>query len=338
MDENEFLRGIEGEQYGDQDLISGAEHLIRLKKQVGMTRPNDSLELEKDAGFKDVLEGAKSGIKYQGMGAGAGLKGMSMPGARARSAGMLAGMAAPAAAVGGAAYLAGKHGKEKEASPLQDILNNARTKTAATHQDLPHAYQSVKNTIKGYLANHPTARAAAIGGATSGAVGAALGAASSPGDRINGAISGGVSGATIGAGASALHHHLSHKLASARQKTASSIVEHLKDVNPGLVAATGVGALLGGVGTYLSSRPQADTGKSRAEEELEGKIEAQKSQPERGLMSKMHHRNTELEHGYAQAFREHPNKAAVLGTITGAMGGYGIGRLAGGLSKLRGGK
>lgn len=311
MDENEFLRGIESEQQSGQDLVSGAEHLIRLKKQVGMTRPsNDDLELEKEAGelaeslstpappkckncgktktacmcgeekmagLKDVLEGAKSGLKYQAMGAGAGLKGLQMPGARSRSAGMLAGMAAPVAAVGGAAYLAGKHSQEKTANPLATVLLNARIKTASL------------------VAVEPPST-------------------------------------------SNLAERLNIKLAEAREKTANAIVDHLKDVNPGLVAATGTGALLGGLGTYFSSRPQEDTGKSKTEESLEGKLEAQKSQPERGLLSKMQHRNTELEHGYSKAFREHPAKAALLGTLTGAMGGYGIGRLAGGVSKLRGGK
>jgi hypothetical protein len=309
MDDNEFLRGIEGEQQGGQDLVSGAEHLIRLKKQVGITRPNDDLELEKEAGelaeslatpslppckncgkaktacmcgekqagLGEVLEGAKTGLKFQATGVGVGLKGLKTPGSRSGAAGLLAGMAAPAAAVGGAAYLAGKHSREKTATPLESILLNARIKTASL---------------------------AAVGPPTT----------------------------------SNLAESLNIKLAEVREKTANAIVDRLKDVNPGLVAATGMGALAGGIGTYLSSRPQKDSGKSKAEEELGGKVEAHKGQPERGLLSKMHNRNTELEHGYAQAFREHPAKAALIGAITGGMGGYGIGRLAGGVSKLRGGK
>lgn len=462
MDDAEFLRGIEGERQNERDLVDGAEHLLRLKKQVGFSRPgSDDLELEKEARIfglepPDTIDHAAIPEKtrtahfknyvqqkaqeepsgyLRGMGGGAlmggGLGVMSgatiggAHGAGGRGAliGGLVGGGLGALVGAGAAHQDKKHieqmgdvvknrsyadamahhitskaeldrmadsleedrrhqellsalrkeaglfckackkekarctcdsqdtpidgqdaqsgglGSEKMASPtLALLLAGARVKTAATHRDIPHAYKSAKNTFKGYLASHPTARAAVIGGATSGAVGAAVGAAGSPGDRIGGAVSGGVTGATIGAGASALHHHLSHKLASVREKTAASIVEHLKDVNPGLVAATGAGALIGGIGTYLSSRPQQDTGKSKTEEELEGKVEAQKSQPERGLLSKMHHRNTELEHGYARAFREHPNKAAILGTISGALGGYGIGRLAGGLARMRGGK
>jgi hypothetical protein len=292
MDENEFLRGIEGERQSGEDLVSGAEHLLRLKKQVGMSRSSgEGLELEKEAGelaeslatppphptckgcgktesscvcrdmkepkvasLKEILDGARSGLKYQAMGAGAGLKGLKMPGAKSRSAGLLAGMAAPALAVGGAGYLAGKHGKEKEA-----------------------------------------------------------------GSRV-------------------LQHHLSTKLASMREKTAGSVLESLKGMNPGMAATTGVGALLGGLGTYLASRPQKDTGKSKAEEELEGKVSANSGKPERGLLNKMHNRTTELEHGFARAFREHPKGAAAIGTATGALSGYGLGRLAGAAVRMRGGK
>lgn len=312
MDESEFLRGIEGEGQNGKDLVDGAEHLLRLKKQVGYSiSRSDDLELEKEA--EAICKRCKKAVEAcicerQGEGQNTPLDGQD-----AQSGGL---------------------GSEK----LAKILADARTKTAATHQDLHHTFKAAKNTLKGYLSTHPTARAAAIGGAASGTIGAAMGAANSPGDRIGGAVSGGVTGAALGAGTSALYHHLNHKLASAREKTASSIVEHLKDVNPGLVAATGAGALIGGIGTYLSSRPQKDTGKSKSEEELEGKVEAQKSQPERGLLSKMHHRNTELEHGYAKAFREHPHKAALIGTVSGALGGYGLGRLAGGIAKMRGGK
>ncbi len=283
MDELDFLRGIEGESQNGQDLVAGAEHFIRLKKQVGFSRPAEhGLELEKDAGelaeslatpatckgcgkvktscmcktagLKEILQGARSGLKYQSMGVGAGLKGLKMPGAKSRSAGMLAGMAAPVAAAGGVGYLAGKATNEKE-------------KTAQS-----------------------------------------------------------------------LYSCLNARLEEMREKTANSVLERLKDVNPGLVSATGLGALAGGLGTYLSSRPQKDSGKSKAEEDLEGRVKAQENQPERGLLGKIHHRNTELEHGYAKAFREHPGKASIIGAITGAMGGYGIGQLAGAAARMRRGQ
>lgn len=306
MNEAEFLRGIEGEQQNGQDLVSGAEHLLRLKKQVGMTRVDDDLELEKEAGeLAELANATQESCKGCG---------------KLKTACMC------------------------KTATLAEVLKTARAKTAATHKSLPFAsqasskYQAAKDHIKGYLSKHPTARAAAIGGAATGGANAIIGAANSPGDRIGGAVRGGVQGAAAGAAGGALYHHLSTKLAEMREKTATSISERLMSVNPGLIAATGIGAIAGGLGTYLASRPQKDTGKSKAEEELEGKVEAQKSQPERGLLSKMHHRNTELEHGYAKAFREHPGKAAIFGTIGGAALGHGIGRLAGGAMRMRGGK
>lgn len=289
MDEIDFLRGVEGESQNGQDLVMGAEHLVRLKKQVGLTRPADaSLELEKEAG--ELAESLATPETCKGCG-------------KIKTSCMC------------------------KTATLQDVLQDARVKTAGR-------IESVKAAIK----SNPTLRAAVIGGATTGGVNAALGAASSPGDRIGGAVRGGITGAAVGAGGGALYHHLSTKLAHLREKTASSLLERFKDVNPGLVAATGLGAVAGGIGTYLASRPQKDSGKGKAEEELEGQVAAQKNLPERGLLSKMHHRNTELEHGYAKAFREHPVGAAAIGTATGALGGYGIGRLAGAAARMRGGK
>lgn len=238
MDEIDFLRGVEGEIQNGEDLVIGAEHFVRLKKQVGLTRPSDtSLELEKDAG--ELAESLATPQAETCKGCG-----------KVKTSCMC------------------------KTATLSDILQSARIKTAGR----------------------------------------------------------------IESSNDSLFSHLSTKLADMREKTAGSVLERLKDVNPGLVAATGLGALAGGLGTYLSSRPQKDSGKSKAEEELEGHIESQKQQPERGLLSKMHHRNTELEHGYARAFREHPAGAAAIGTATGAMGGYGIGRLAGALTRMRGGK
>lgn len=293
MDEIDFLRGVEGESQNEQDLVTGAEHLIRLKKQVGLTRSADTgPELEKEAG--ELAESLATPVTQQESCKGCG---------KVKTSCMC------------------------KTATLQDVLRDARVKTAGR-------IESAKATIK----SNPTLRAAVIGGATTGGVNAALGAAQSPGDRIGGAVRGGITGAAVGAGGGALYHHLSTKLAAMREKTAGSVLERLKDVNPGLVATTGFGALAGGLGTYLASRPQKDSGKSKAEEELEGQVEAHKSQPERGLLNKMHHRNTELEHGYARAFREHPVGAAAIGTATGALGGYGIGRLAGAAARMRGGK
>lgn len=108
----------------------------------------------------------------------------------------------------------------------------------------------------------------------------------------------------------------------------ASLAEKLKQIGPlagGLMAG---GAAAGGIGTYLASKPQDELGgKSRAEDELEASVEAQRGRPERGLLHKMKNRTTELEHGYAQAFRDHPVKASLLGAAAGASGGYGLARL-----------
>jgi hypothetical protein len=288
MDETEFLHGMQSEREGDEALAAGAEHFIRLKKQVGLeNRGYEDLELEKTAGELSGFLASSSPISK------------NCPSCK----------------------------KEKDAClcKMASILFQARMKTAS-------ALGNVKNT----LSKNPTLRAAVLGGATSGAVGAGMGAVTTPNDPIGGAVKGGWTGMASGAGGGALYHHLNAKLAQAREKTASSLIERLKDVNPGLLATTGLGALAGGIGTYLASKPQKDTGKGRAEEELEGMVEAQRNKPERGLLSKMHHRNTELEHGYAKAFREHPLGATAVGTASGAALGYGIGRLAGAAARMRG--
>lgn len=111
------------------------------------------------------------------------------------------------------------------------------------------------------------------------------------------------------------------------EKTAS-LSEKLKQIGPlagGLMAG---GATAGGLSTYLASKPRAELGgKSRAEEDLEAIVEAQKGRPESGLLHKMRNRTSELEHGYAQAFRDHPVKASLLGAAAGASGGYGLAKL-----------
>lgn len=346
MDETEFLRSIEGEQQNGEDLVAGAEHFIRLKKQVGMSRPSDeSLELEKEAGA----------------------------------------LATGTAAVGGV-YALGKHlNKEaKDSSTLPVITNSllnagagatccGKDKTACLCKTAklrnfisqnPRSVASAGGALIGGAAGsmdkeNPkrTAMLGAVGGGTIGALGGHLGtrtggllrASRSVKDEVANIIAKSRAGSTKHASdlrevlfnariktAAAnietrpLQYHLSHKLEEMREKTAGSLVGRLKDVNPGVMVTTGLGALAAGVGTYLGSRPQKDTGKSKAEEELEGRVLAQKSKPARGLLSKMHNNTTELAHSHAKAFREHPRSAAALGTISGGIGGYGLGRLLGG--------
>ncbi len=100
-----------------------------------------------------------------------------------------------------------------------------------------------------------------------------------------------------------------------------------------LATTTGLGALAGGVGTYLASRPQKDTGKSKSEEELEGMVASQKNKPENGLLHKLKNREVENAHGFSRAFREHPIKASLIGTGIGALAGHSIGQLAGAAAK-----
>lgn len=270
MDEREFKNGLEGERQNGEDLVSGAEHLVRLKKQVGYeNRRDDDLGLEID-------------------------------------------------------------------------------KTAATHKDLPNTarraasgasskVKEVASALKSKLRKKPMLRAAVIGGAASGTVNAAMGAASAPpGHRTENAIRQGVTGAALGAGGGALFHHLQSKLAQFRKE--AGLKDKLDTLNYGTAAMMAGGGIAGGLGTYLASRPQKDTGKSRAEEELEESVAGISPERERGLLKKMKNRTTEMTHGYAKAFREHPVKAGLLGTASGIGAGYGLSRAAGGLLNMYGAK
>lgn len=114
-------------------------------------------------------------------------------------------------------------------------------------------------------------------------------------------------------------------------------IQAIKEMDPALRTVMGIGAGLGAASTYLGSRPQKKLeGKSRAESELEGAVNAQKETPPGGFLSKIHRSNTELAHGYAKAFREHPLKAALMGAASGAAAGHTIGNIMGTIR--RGGK
>lgn len=217
--------------------------------------------------------------------------------------------------------------------PTENCKNCGKEKTACfcpprMSKDKTAAYQNAKAALKELMRTNPTARAAILGGAVGAAGNAAYGATQAPpGHRLSTAVRSGVTGGILGAGTGALYQHLNSKVASS------------PDWNKTMLAATtGLGALAGGVGTYLSSRPQQDTGKSKMEEDLEGQVLANKSKPERGFLHKLKNRETESAHGIAQVFREHPNKAALLGLLTGAAGGYGIGQLGGAIIRRRGGQ
>lgn len=239
MDETEFLRGLEGEEQAGTDLVSGAEHFVRLKIQTGLQKdPEEGLELNKEAVLQDIGraftnlgKGVKDGLKWQGLGAKGAISNLKREGGMATGAGQLIGQTAPGLALGaGAATLAKGH-KEKKAED--------------------------------------------------------------------------------------------------KAKLVSALVNKLKGVDPGMLAAMGIGAVGMGTGTYLASRPQEDTGKSKMEEQFEGAIASQQTKPERGLLQKMKNRGTEFGHGLAQAYRDHPVKASLMGAATGAAGGYGLARMMG---------
>lgn len=119
----------------------------------------------------------------------------------------------------------------------------------------------------------------------------------------------------------------------------ANIKDMVRNIDPIMATMVAGGALTGGLLTRHSSLPREELGgKSKAEDELEASVEANKLRPETGLLQKMHNRDVERMHGWSKAFREHPNKAALLGALTGAVGGYGLGRLSGAVLRLRRGK
>ncbi len=129
-------------------------------------------------------------------------------------------------------------------------------------------------------------------------------------------------GMAVGAGATAL------AMKEKKAADGNRLIEALKTIDPSILTSMGIGAGVAGAGTYLASRPQ-ENGKSRAEESLETSVKNDEEKPSNGLFGKMHQANTKLMHGYAQAFRDHPVKAGLMGVATGAGAGYGLSRLAG---------
>ncbi len=118
-----------------------------------------------------------------------------------------------------------------------------------------------------------------------------------------------------------------------RQEQELEKVAKLSDIDPFMLAIPAIGAAIGGAGTYLSSRPNKDKGGTSADERATGAI-ARSTQPDKhsGYLAKLRHAGTNAMHEVAKASREHPLKAALLGSAGGALSGYGLTKL------LRGGK
>jgi len=223
MDDNEFFNALKPEASSGIEFAACAEYLVNLKRQVGY---------EKTAGvFSQFMTGAKTGLKYQGLGTSMAAKGLKHPSTRATAAGALAGQIAPAAAVGAAGYALGKSNHN--------------------HDENQH-----------------------------------------------------------------------EKLAG--------FIDRLKGIDQALIAPAAVMGAIGAGSSYLSHKPRESLeGKSKREESLGHEVDLQNRKPETGFLEKLRHRTTEMEHGYAKAFREHPAKATALGAASGIGVGYGLARLGG---------
>lgn len=262
MNEIDFLRGIEGDKQQGADLISGAEHLVRLKIQTGYSQEQyPDLELEKQASAGRFAVGATLGGAAGAMGGekkdrarnalGGSFMGsiLAMPGMKAKDLSNI------------------KHLK-KQAGELTESLNTPPVKCKDCGKVKTACMCSTKT-----------------------------------------------------ASANILKQALKEKLAEPNWNKLM------------LGATTGLGAIAGGVGTYLASRPQKETGKSKSEEELESMVASQKDKPENGLLHKLKNREVENAHGFSKAFREHPVKASLIGAGMGALAGRSIGQLAGAIGK-----
>lgn len=120
------------------------------------------------------------------------------------------------------------------------------------------------------------------------------------------------------------------KLRARYLEKCSSIVDKAKDIDPVIAALVATGGLVGGVGTYLNSKPRDNLGgKSKSEILADKAVAGNKATPEGGLISKMRRGNDELSQSYAKAFKEHPIKASLLGSILGGATGYSVARAGG---------
>ena len=121
---------------------------------------------------------------------------------------------------------------------------------------------------------------------------------------------------------------LKKALQEKEKKAAPTNMEALKSPKSWPLMAA-MGLAMGGA-TYLGSRPKKElNGKSENEVTFEKKVEADKERVNPGLLRKLQSAFHENERGTAQAFREHPVKATGIGAAIGTMTGLQLARLTG---------
>jgi hypothetical protein len=318
MDDQDFALALQLSRQRDKDFVDGAEYFIRLKKMAYVIDPSDRTNIPK----KDFAQPNKEEEGHEGK--------YPIPDRQhARSALGFAKMHHDTGALS-----AVEHKIEQK---YPDMLHEKKASRNLDADIRIHKLASTMDTVRQALAKRPMLRSAVIGGAASGAFGAGMGAMNAPpGDKVRSAIDSGVTSGAMGAGAGALIHHLQNKLASV--KTANAITDYVRNIDPVMATSVGLGAVGGALLGRHANKPRPELGgKSKAESELEDSVEINKKHPEDGLLKKIMNRNTEQQHGYAKAFREHPTKATLISGLTGAGSGYLLGRLGGAAIKRFGG-
>lgn len=351
MNERDFFEGMKNDGDQDAELVAGAEHFVRLKKQTGQFE-NEEPQLEKEAatlaGFTNLGPHAvaklKEALKEKEQEKKAGL-GAMMTRVLGKPA-MAAGAAGTATKVLSAAKPAASATKVLGAAGHAAPIAAPGSSAAGVHPNIQRVTQGLKPTPftpgPAHL-NQPAPQQAMGTAPTQFAGGTAPGTGrtiapvtfkpATPQSRL-----------AVQQSAAAMGQHVDpFSGASFKIKQAAALLRYRlqkmasvpwKDVvrDP---AALLVGGTIGagtGLLSYLNSRPKDELkGKSEDEVRLEGKVKANKERGEEhaGLVRKLRNRMTEMEAGSAKAFREHPLKASLLGGVLGTGAGLGIARMLG---------
>jgi hypothetical protein len=352
MDNDDFYGGLKTDRENDREHVDAAEHFVRLKKQVEpSTCPGDNAgePIEKVAGLPEPVKGDISPRAYQHEGENRvgmdGRKGYNFT-------------AVPHE--GKHHILVDHHSSGRVGHYIMDPASGQmeHSELHPSHKHMAAKFQEHVGLLNQHLSQQAMGgqekMANLLGGASSQSllggikpispVGATSAKPpSAPGNPAGGgsSIGGGgmpkMGGETVESielggkpGIGTVASHLVKKLKDRHEKTAS-LLQDAKNPAFGIPAAVGAG-VLGGM-TYMASRPQKDLrGRSRAEAEGEEIVQGQKAQGEQGagLAKKLKNRLSELNLGFAKAFREHPVKGALLGAGTGASLGFSAARALGG--------